>query len=316
MFLFKTSFTISQVIETDKRGPDDIDMVDLPPLPEKDPNRINILLLGGRGLDDPGEGKLLSDTIMVASIEKGEESNKVALISVPRDLYVRLWCLPEKKKINVAYAYGGLDCVKNTVAITSGLYIDYAASVNFDALVETVDTLGGIDIHLTEPFEETFQWALDGQEEDEYWHIEEFEEGERWVFRVPAGASHLNGSTTLYYVRSRFSSSDFDRMRRQQQVVSAIKDRVLSLGVLANPVKVYNLLDIIGKHVRTDAPWSELVELTTLVYQADTDDIKKKIFDDTPEGLLYHTFVDDEYVLLPTAGNFSEIQAACRDIFD
>ena len=161
-FFFKTSFTISQVIgwmNTAQILPFDDD---LPKLPEKDPGRIDILLLGMRGLEDPGEGKLLSDAMILLSIKK--DTGQVALISLPRDIYLRIWCSREKKKLNFAYAQGGLDCAKKTISYLTDLYIDYAVSVNFDALRETIDTLGGISLYLEEPFEEDFQWAKEGWE--------------------------------------------------------------------------------------------------------------------------------------------------------
>jgi len=313
-FFFKTSFTISQVIgwmNTAQILPFDDD---LPKLPEKDPNRMDILLLGMRGLEDPGEGKLLSDAMILLSIKK--DTGQVALISLPRDIYLRIWCSKEKKKLNFAYAQGGLNCVKKTISYLTGLYIDYAVSVNFDAFREIIDTLGGISLYLEEPFEEDFQWAKEGWEEDEHWFIKEIDEEERWVFHLPQGKNILDDQTTLYYIRSRYSTDDFDRMRRQQQVLMAIKEKALSLGVLANPVKIYNLLDILGKNIRTDASLSDIKDLINLISNLDTVNIKNKFFDISPRGLLYHTFINDEYVLLPVGDNFEQIQQTCQDIFD
>jgi len=313
-FFFKTGFTISQVVDwmnTAQILPFDDD---LPELPEKDPNRMDILLLGMRGLEDPGEGKLLSDAMIILSIEK--TTGQVALISLPRDIYLRIWCSREKKKLNFAYAQGGLDCAKKTISYLTDLYIDYAVSVNFDALMESIDALGGISLYLEEPFEEDFQWAKEGWEEDEHWFIKEIDGEERWVFHLPQGENILDGQTTLYYVRSRYSTDDFDRMHRQQQVLMSIKEKALSLGVLANPVKIYNLLDILGKNIRIDASLSDIKGLISLISNLDTVNIKKKFFDISPGGLLYHTFINDEYVLLPVNDNFEQIQEACQNIFD
>jgi len=314
LFFFKTSFTISQImgwVNTAQILPFGND---LPKLPEKDLNRINILLLGMRGLEDPGEGKLLSDAMILLSIKR--DTGQVALISLPRDIYLKIWCSQEKKKINFAYAQGGLDCAKKTVSYLTNLYIDYAVSANFDALRKIIDNLGGISLYLEEPFEEDFQWAKEGWEEDEHWFIKEIDEEEKWVFHLPQGENILDGQTTLYYVRSRYSTDDFDRIRRQQQVLIAIKEKAFSLGILANPVKIYNLLDILGKNIRTDASLSDIKNLINLISSLDTVNIKKKSFDISPEGLLYHTFINDEYVLLPVNDNFEKIQQTCRDIFD
>jgi len=314
IFFFKTSFTISQVVDWANTANILPFSTNLPQLPKENPDRINILLLGNRGLKEEGEGKLLSDSIILLSIKKS--AGQIALISLPRDLYVRLWCLKENKKINFAYAYGGLDCAKKTVSLVTDLYIDYAISVDFKALKETIDALGGITVYLDEPFEEDFQWAKEGWEEDEHWFIKEIDNEERWVFYVSEGENHLDGQTALYYVRSRYSTSDFDRMRRQQQVLVALKEKALSLEVLINPIKIYTLLDVLGKNVRTDIGLDDIKNLIDLSSDLDMKNIKRNIFDTTDEGLLYETFINDEYVLLPVNDNFEQIQEICRGVFD
>ena len=312
LFFFKAGFTVSRVIDwTDAVLPSS---ADLPQLPEDNPNRLNILLLGMRGSEDDGEGKFLSDTIILASIKK--DTGKIALISLPRDLYVRIWCAPEKKKINFAHAYGGLDCAKKTVSLVTGLHIDYAVSVNFKALQEIIDALGGILIHRDEPFEESFQWAKEGWKEDEHWFIKEIDGEERWVFYVSEGKNELDGQTALYYARSRYSTDDFDRMRRQQQIILAIKEKVLSLEVLANPVKIYNLMDILGNNVQTDMKLTDIKQMIGLASELDLKNIQREIFDINPNGLLYHDFIGDEYVLLPIGDSFDRIKEVCQDIFN
>jgi len=319
IFLLKTSFTISKVIN--RPEPNNLPYSEeAPQLPEKEPDRINILLLGIRGMEDPGEGKLLSDAIVIISIQKS--SGKVALISIPRDLYVEIWDLWQKAKINAAYSYNGLDCAKKTVSLATGLYIDYGVSVNFKAFKEVVDALGGVTVHLEKPFEESFQWTGEGWEESEYWFKKKIEETgtstekEIWVFHVPAGENILDGKTALYYVRSRFSTNDFDRMRRQQEVLMSLKKKIFSLGVLANPVKVYNLLDIAGENIRTDMKLADIREFISLASKLDANNIRELFFDTTPEGLLYGTFINKEYVLLPVGDDFGKIQEACRNVFN
>ncbi len=315
LFFFKAGFTISKVIDKKNSPNSSLPFADnLPELPKKDADRLNILLLGVRGPDDPGEGKLLSDTIILLSIKKS--NNQIALISLPRDLYVQLWCSEGKKKINFAYAQGGFDCAKKTVSYLTNLYIDYTAVVDFEALEKTVDVLGGISVYLKNPFEESFQWAKEGWEEDKHWFIKEIDGEEKWVFHLERGENFLDGKTTLYYVRSRYSTNDFDRMLRQQQVLIALKEKALSLDVLANPIKIYNLLDILGKHLRTDAGLNNIKDLISVVSKLDVNNIKRRIFDISEGGLLYHTFINEEYVLLPIGDNFEQIQEACKNIFN
>ncbi|MBU1136978.1 LCP family protein [Patescibacteria group bacterium] len=313
VFFLKTGFTVNQITNWQNIGNALVPPEKLPELPKDDPNRLNILLLGIRGAEEEGEGKLLSDTIILASFEP--DTGQTALISLPRDIYAIIYCTGEKQKINFAYAQGGIDCAKKTISYITGQYIDYAISVDFAALTEIVDTLGGIDISLDEPFEENFQWAREGTEQNEYWFIKEIDGEEKWVFYVPAGQNHLDGQIALYYARSRYSTNDFDRMRRQQQIIMAIKEKAFSLKILANPVKIFNLLDILGKNVRTDLKLADIKDLIDLSVKFDTDQVKKRIFDTSSEGLLYQTFINEEYVLLPNGDNFTQIQEACRNIF-
>lgn len=319
LVFFKTGFTISQIF-SQSRSPQMLPHPkELPQLPEKDPGRINILLLGIRGAEDPGEGKFLSDSIIILSIKKdGQTDNgrKVALISLPRDLYVEIWGLWEKRKINFAFPHGGFETAKKTVSLVTGLYIDYAVSADFEGLKEAIDALGGITIYLDQPFEETFQWAKEGQEQNKYWMIKKVNGQEVWAFYLPAGWNELDGQAALYYSRSRLSTSDFDRMRRQQQIILAAKEKALSLGVLANPIKIYNLLDVLGEHIKTDMGLSQIKEFIGLAPYLDAKNIKKLIFDTTPSGLLYETTINNEYVLLPVGDNFEKIQKACKNIFD
>jgi len=197
-----------------------------------------------------------------------------------------------------------LDYSKKTIGYITGLYIDYAAVVDFEAFKTVIDDLGGVTIHLDTSFIEDKQWWCD-------------EKGQNCrSFIVEAGDQKLDGEKALLYVRSRFSSSDFDRARRQQQVMLAIKDKVLSLGILANPLTINNLLDAIAENVKMDiAPW-EFPVLIKLANKADTAYIIRKVFDVSEEGLLSQTMKDGIYILLPADGNFSRIRETCQKIFE
>ena len=275
--------------------------------PPQDPDRINALLLGIRG-EGEADGGLLTDGIMIVSLQKS--TGKVALISVPRDLYLQMPGEAKYEKINAAYAIGlekygnGLDYVKKTLAYVSGLHIDYATEVNFEALKDIVDLMGGVTIYLENKFVEDRQWLCD-------------KNGQNCLpFVLEAGKQNLNGDAALLYVRSRFSSNDFDRARRQQQVLLAIKDKVLSLGILSDPLKVGGIIDVLSKNVKTDVgPW-EIPELLKLANKAKTESIIRRVFENTPEGLLYETKINGIYVLLPIEGNFSKIREACQNIFN
>lgn len=278
--------------------------------PYKDDDRINILLLGIRGADDIENGGLLSDSIILLSIKKS--AKKMALVSLPRDIYVKI---PEdgfQGKINTAYVIGeekewdggGLKFSKRVAAYVSGVYIDDSISVNFDAFKELIDAVGGITVYLDKPFVEDKQWWCD-------------ENGINCgVFSLPAGRNNLNGEKALFYVRSRFSSSDFDRARRQQEALFALKDKIFSLNILANPIKLFEILNMAGKNVRIDFDTDEIKDLVLLTKDLDFKNPIKKVFDITPEGLLYESRINSQYVLLPQGDDFENIRKTVRDIFN
>ena len=330
---YKTSFTFSKM-NVSNSGANVLPLAEDMPKIEKDPNRLNILLLGLRGPDDPNGG-LLTDTMMLASFKIS--TGQVALISIPRDLYVEMPRTSadsaiSKEKINFAYALGeerksgaGLTYAKAVVSKATGLYIDYAAALDFAAFKEIVDVLGGVDIYLSKPFIEDQQWVDSGDagpssaffiKTETATTSEGVIQKQKWVFEIPAGTSHLDGSTALYYARARYSSNDFNRVERQQQILLAIKDKALTLGILLNPVKIFQIMDVLGRDVRTDMGLGEMNNLISMYKKFDFKNIRQKVFDTTPEGLLYASTSDKgAYILLPVGDNFDKIQEACKNIF-
>lgn len=330
LLIYKTGFTFSQM----QAGDEDLSFLIMnesmaTPMPESD--RTNILLLGLRGEDDPNGG-LLTDTMMVLSLKKS--TGEIALISIPRDLYVNMPSKDYKEKINFAYALGfekrgaagGLLFSKIAVSQATGLYMNRAISVNHAAFKEIVDILGGITVTLDKPLIEDQQWVEGGDEgpSSAFFIRTDIAStstssmvSQRWVFKVPAGTSNLDGNTTLYFVRARYSSNDFDRARRQQLVMAAIKDKALSLGVLGNPIKIYQILESLGRNVKTDMPWDEMQNLLPVAAGFNSKKIVHKVFDTTPEGLLYAGRSSaGAYILLPQGDDFSKIKEACKNIFE
>ncbi|MBI4385572.1 LCP family protein [Candidatus Parcubacteria bacterium] len=277
---------------------------------KEDPDRINILLLGLRGRGDP-DGGLLTDTLLLAVINT--KRNQVALVSIPRDLLVRIPNQEARERINAAYARGeerhprggGLAYAKRVVSEIVGYTIDHAVSVDFEAFREIVDVVGGVDVTLKEPFVEPTQWA----------GYPAFT-AHNGAFVLEAGPNHLTGEQALFYVRSRFSTSDFDRARRQQQVLLALKDKVLTLGVLANPVTLNGILNSIASHVLTDASGEEIQALLGLAARFGTTPVKRKVLDTAPEGLLEETSVEGAFVLVPKGGTYADIRATMEHLFD
>jgi LCP family protein required for cell wall assembly len=278
------------------------------PMPSLEPNRFDVLILGIRGeegQDVEDAGGLLTDTILVASFDK--ENKKTAMISIPRDLYINILVTAKngkqvevKGKINEMYEKGlanggGIDLAEKVISKITGVYIDKTVVFDFGAFREIVDTLGGIDIFLTKPFREATQWGYE--------------------FSLPAGNNHLNGEQALYYVRSRFSTSDFDRARRQQEVIVAIKNKALSLGFLTNPLKINSLLSDLKGNIRTDFQIWDINDILALAGSFNPKQPVKNFVIST-DNLVYETHTTNgEYVLLPKETNYAGIKDLFKNIF-
>lgn len=269
--------------------------------------RVNILLLG---VGDKGhDGENLSDTIMVLSYDVA--TKQVAMISIPRDLYVKIGEYGSAK-INAAHAYGeyykyqggGPALAVQTVSQVLDIPIHYYARVNFTGFKDVVDAVGGVDIEVTEDLYDPFYPADDGL-------------GGKDLY-IKKGMQHMNGTMALRYARSRETTSDFDRARRQQQVLVAIKTKVMSTDTLLNPQKIISLANALGTNIKTDFDLSYAQRAIDLFKKVDTAKIKNLVFDNSETGLLTDDSSDTAgYMLIPRAGlyNYKALQAAAKNIF-
>lgn len=265
-----------------------------------EPGRVNIAVFGIRGKDDPNGG-LLTDTIMVLSYK--EEGSKMAVISIPRDIYIEDYPGRENgEKINAAYAFGeekesgyGIEYAKNIVAKVLGLKIHYGIVVTFKAFEDLINALGGIDVLVEKPLRENLQWGdID--------------------FFVPAGRRHMDGETALYYARSRFTTNDFDRGKRQQEIIMALREKSLRIGILANPFKINEFFSIVEKNVKTDMEFMEIINFLSFISRLPSQNIIHKVISDQDGDLLYSAKKGDAYILLPKGGNFEKIMEMAKNI--
>lgn len=326
-FAYKTGRTITVVGGSSEQLWEETAAL-FPVLPKREEDRIDVLIVGIRGFSDNDDivnggskGEYLADTIILLSFSK--ESEVAALVSIPRDFYVDI---PKygMEKINSAYAIGetrnygggGLQLTKALISMVSGVYVDYAISIDFVGFQKIVDHLGGIVIYRDTPFTEDKQWIYDGREGGRYWRLREqtTTTSAGWVFSVPKGSNIMNSEESLYYARSRYSSSDFDRMRRQQEVISAIKSKVFNLGVLTNPIKIFQILDTVEKNVRTDMSVAEMQELLDIAQDAKIQDFKRAVLSSDEDGVLYEDNIDGRFVLMPKAADYSEIHKLFYEI--
>lgn len=271
--------------------------------------RINILLMGMGGSNHPGGD--LTDTIMVASVDP--KNNKIALLSIPRDLYVTY---PKpmygQGKINSVNAYGdqqkskipggGPAMLKTEVSTILDLPIHYFIRADFSGFKNLVDTLGGVTVNVEKPINDTLYPAADMIHYD--------------PFYLSAGVHQMNGDIALKFARSRETTSDFDRAHRQQQLLSAIKEKAMTIGVVANPKKIIDILNILGNHIQTDLTTTEMERLTSIIIKIPKDNILSQVLDNSPTGpLVSQTTAEGAYILLTKSGNYKEVQKIAHEIF-
>lgn len=357
VFAWKTGFTLNKISQGNANIFGSL-VNSLPGVEKKlvgeDTGRINILFLGMRG-EGVGGGDLLADTIMVLSIHPAKDANdasKVSLISIPRDTYVTVPGRNEKRKINAVYALGeeralhkgGIEDMRKIVGEVTGLDIPYAVTINFQGFKDLVNAVGGVTVHLDQPFEEGVQFrglparcdgvkyvVSSGKFEAKkvknkktgavtaYRHYELcYEKMTTTVvndlecggdFKLPAGDNTLNGDNALCYVRSRDATSDFARARRQQDVINLIRSKALSLGTLTDFSKVNAILDSLGNNVSTNMEAWEMKKLFDLYQKVGEVKINQKVLEDSEEGLLYAPAQTPEtgYILLPRGENYDRI---------
>lgn len=315
--------------------------------------RVNVLLLGMRGENLPGGG-LLSDTIIIASVKP--KDNKVSMISIPRDLYVTVPGSDEKRKINAVHALGemdgkgqGLENMKTIVSEVTGLPINYAVSLNFTGFKQLVDAIGGIEITLDKPFDEPIQFnephvcdsetytvptgKYDVKKTKVYVPGTQIVKRERIVkmyplctnpnlecggeFRLSAGKQTLDGNQALCFARSRVTSSDFERAKRQQIILQLIKEKLLSAGTLADFGKLNGILDSLGDNARSDMQAWEIKRIYELYSGMQNPQVYQRVLENSEEGFLYYPGESAAgYILLPIGDNYSRIQEMAKNIFD
>ncbi len=213
--------------------------VPIPPpagvLPQPE-GQINILLLGSD--QRPSEGGFRTDTIILLSIDPGRQS--VHMTSFPRDLYVYIpgWTM---QRINTAMAWGGFEALAQTFEYNFGVRPQHYVRINLFAFQQVVDSLGGIDVQVAAPLSD---------HRDGY-----------GTYSVPAGLVHMDGETALWYVRSRYTTSDFDRTRRQQEVLRAVFYRLLNLNAVQRAPELFALY---RQNVFTDLSLADIQPLLPL----------------------------------------------------
>jgi LCP family protein required for cell wall assembly len=189
------------------------------------------------------------------------------------------------ERINTAYVIGDLNKVpgggpalaKKTVQYNLGEPIHYYLRVNFTAFQQIVDLIGGVDIYVEREIDDSLYPDMNYGYDP---------------LRIPAGWQHMDGALALKYARTRHGAADFERMHRQQQVILAVRDKVMDLGLLPKLLpRAREIATTLGNSIQTDLTLDQLIRLTQLGSEIDRSRIRTASIDEgmtsawtTPQG--------------------------------
>lgn len=271
-------------------------------------DRINILLfgIGGAGHD----GAFLTDTIIIASIKPS--TKQLALISVPRDMIVLIPGGYGYRKINSADSYGeeiqkgrGAEFAAQVIEKVFTIPIHYYARVDFKAFKEIIDRVGGVEVYIDRDFTD-----------------QEFPT-DNYKYRTISfkkGLQTLNGQNALDFARSRHGNnsegSDFARARRQQKILLAFKDKLLSANTLFNPNKISDIIGSLDRNISTNVEWWEGAQFYKMAKNLDYENVTTRVLSAENNGPLIESMLGDAFVLQARDQNFGEIRRIVQNIFD
>lgn len=259
--------------------------------------RVSILLLG---IDQRCEedGPTHTDSMMVLTIDPVGQS--ASLLSIPRDLWVDIpdfWAdrINQANYLGETYEYpgGGPALAMHTVENLLGVPIDYYIAVNFDAFIEAIDLVGGIDMDIPETID-------DPNYPDRCYGYD--------PFHIEAGEQHLTGEQALKYARTRATlGGDVDRAGRQQAVILAARDQVLNLNKLPQLIaQAPQLWLTFQKNVRTNLQPDEAVQLALLAQEIPRENISTAVID--YDYVYPETTLDGRQVLVPVRENIRTLR--------
>ncbi len=265
--------------------------------------RTNVLIFGTSGFDMEGtdgdsthDGAQLTDSIMLLSVD--QETNDIAMVSLPRDLYVGNTCTSTGKINEVYYCSnlygddeeGGATALQNTISEIFDVDIQYWVHVNWGALMELVDGIGGITVTLDEDIEDdwTGTYIKAGEPTDlDGWH-----------------------AVALARARHGTTAGDFTRGNSQQKILAAVQKKVMEGGLDLSTV--LKLVDVIGDNVRMNFSLEEIKTVFYVAKETSMDSVRQIPLIDYANNIYYLStaMMNGISYVVPSAGtrNYSEIQ--------
>ena len=253
--------------------------------------RLNVLLLG---IDSrPGDTSTQNtDTMIVLSLDPLNKT--AAMLSIPRDVYInRPGMLTDK--VNAAYALGGPDLAKRAVEDLLGIHINSYALVDFDAFTKIVNSVGGVIVDVKRPLRDESYPTPD-------YGVERLD--------ITAGPQLMDGALALHYARSRHDSNDYSRAVRQQQVLSALRQRLVE-GDLFRSLPA--IVDNVGSAVQTNFDPANVLPLARFGSGIDGSAIRSEVLyprgGDYPHCELNYSGSDAGFFLLPDPAKMRDFAA-------
>ena len=227
-------------------------------------NTENILLLGTDRRENDHSWR--TDTIMLAAIDW--ENQRVGVLSFPRD-YLIEYPWGEQRRINevdfrgeriLDYPGGGFGLLKDVFQQNLGIRVDKAVRLHRSGFVELVDAVGGVDVTA----------------DCDLWELSPKPPGQEgyFVLHVPTGVHHFNGEDALKYATYRYATGDWDRRRRQQVMILALRDRALNLNLIP---QIPHFLNILGRNFQSDINVIDLARYATFGLQLDMNNVRSKV---------------------------------------
>ena len=243
-------------------------------------DRITVLLLGidQRPGEDPDTTR--TDTIILLTLDP--QARTAGMMSIPRDLYVPL---PDRgmDRINTAHVYGGPEYAERAVEYNFGIPIQHYARVDFTALTSLVDLVGGVEIYndadISDPTYPDNNYGYD-------------------PFVLSSGWHTLDGQIALKYARTRHGDSDLSRIKRQQQIIMALREKLKSTDAATKILpQVPSILQTLSGAIKTDLNTVEIVQLALLAKDIPDDRIARVTLDET--AVQPYTTTQGASVLVP-----------------
>ncbi|MEK7168740.1 MAG: LCP family protein [Patescibacteria group bacterium] len=263
---------------------------------------VSILILGkgGEGHTAPN----LTDTIIVGYLNT--KLKKTSIVSLPRDIWI-----PEiRAKLNTAYHYGGFEMAKNSVTSITGQQINYTAVIDFSLFKDLIDSIGGIDVVVENDFIDE-KYPIEDKEND-LCNGDKLFKCRYETIQFTQGKQKMDGELALRFVRSRNADgdegTDLAREKRQQKVIEAVKEKLLSTDVILNPNTIKKIYDMAISHTETDINIKDGLSIVRFMFES-RENIS---FSSIPEDMLIVSQndkkYDRQYVFLPASGRWKEVQ--------